>query len=89
MSQDEHETAAPAAAPTAAEPETETGTESHDPAVPPAYRDFMRTGWGERELDVGVRTREAAEQMIAAGATRLGLSSSREILADRTAAGDY
>lgn len=27
-------------------------TESHDPAVPAAYAAFMRTGWGERELDV-------------------------------------
>jgi deoxyribose-phosphate aldolase len=37
----------------------------------------------------GIRTREAAEAMIGAGATRLGLSSSRDILADRTASGDY
>ena len=28
------------------------GTESHDPAVPEAYAAFMRTGWGERELDL-------------------------------------
>lgn len=27
-------------------------TESHDPAVPPAYAEFMRTGWGERDLDL-------------------------------------
>lgn len=27
-------------------------TESHDPAVPAAYAAFMRTGWGERDLDV-------------------------------------
>ena len=27
-------------------------TESHDPAVPQAYSAFMRTGWGERELDL-------------------------------------
>jgi Xaa-Pro aminopeptidase len=27
-------------------------TESHDPAVPAAYAAFMRTGWGERELDL-------------------------------------
>jgi Xaa-Pro aminopeptidase len=27
-------------------------TESHDPAVPEAYAAFMRTGWGERELDL-------------------------------------
>src|SRR5690606_24253417 len=29
-----------------------SGTESHDPAVPEAYAAFMRTGWGERELDL-------------------------------------
>ena len=33
--------------------------------------------------------RAAAEEMIAAGASRLGLSSSRDILADRSATGDY
>lgn len=27
-------------------------TESHDPAVPEKYAAFMRTGWGERELDL-------------------------------------
>ena len=27
-------------------------TESHDPAVPEKYAAFMRTGWGDRELDV-------------------------------------
>jgi deoxyribose-phosphate aldolase len=37
----------------------------------------------------GIRDRATAEAMIAAGATRLGLSSSRDILADRSAAGDY
>ncbi|WP_243640456.1 aminopeptidase P family protein [Nocardioides jejuensis] len=26
--------------------------ESHDPAVPAAYAAFMRTGWGDRELDL-------------------------------------
>lgn len=31
---------------------TTGSTESHDPAVPEAYAAFMRTGWGERELDV-------------------------------------
>jgi Xaa-Pro aminopeptidase len=30
----------------------ELKTESHDPAVPPAYSSFMRTGWGDRELDL-------------------------------------
>jgi Xaa-Pro aminopeptidase len=27
-------------------------TESHDPAVPEAYASFMRTGWGDRELEL-------------------------------------
>jgi Xaa-Pro aminopeptidase len=27
-------------------------TESHDPAVPEKYAAFMRTGWGERDLDL-------------------------------------
>ncbi len=31
---------------------TEPKTESHDPAVPEAYSRFMRTGWGDRELDL-------------------------------------
>jgi len=34
----------------AAEPKTE----GHDPAVPAAYAAFMRTGWGDRELDLPV-----------------------------------
>ena len=34
------------------EPADRPRTESHDPAVPTAYRDFMRTGWGDRELDL-------------------------------------
>ena len=38
------------------EHEAETGAEqriqSHDSAVPPAYAEFMRTGWGDRELDL-------------------------------------
>ncbi len=33
------------------EPDT-LHTESHDPAVPAAYAAFMRTGWGDRELDL-------------------------------------
>ena len=34
-------------------PETTTPhTESHDPAVPEAYAAFMRTGWGDRELEL-------------------------------------
>ena len=32
--------------------DTQPRTESHDPAVPEAYAAFMRTGWGERELDL-------------------------------------
>ncbi|ANH38774.1 Xaa-Pro aminopeptidase 1 [Nocardioides dokdonensis FR1436] len=31
---------------------TEPKTESHDPAVPEAYSTFMRSGWGDRELDL-------------------------------------
>ncbi len=30
----------------------ELHTESHDPAVPEAYAAFMRTGWGDRELEL-------------------------------------
>ena len=30
----------------------ELHVESHDPAVPEAYSAFMRTGWGDRELDL-------------------------------------
>ena len=34
-------------------PETaEPKTEAHDPKVPEAYSAFMRTGWGDRELDL-------------------------------------
>ena len=31
---------------------TQQHTESHDLPVAPAYADFMRTGWGDRELDL-------------------------------------
>ena len=31
---------------------TEPKTESHDPKVPAAWADFMRQGWGDRELDL-------------------------------------
>ncbi|MDQ1136130.1 deoxyribose-phosphate aldolase [Microbacterium sp. SORGH_AS 1204] len=54
--------------------------------------ELMKRTVGDRaqvKASGGVRTRAAAEQMIAAGATRLGLSSSRDILADRSATGDY
>lgn len=54
--------------------------------------ELMKRTVGDRaevKASGGVRTRDAAEQMIAAGATRLGLSSSRDILAHRTASGDY
>ena len=36
------------------QPKTEPATESHDPAVPAAYAAFMRTGWGDRELELPV-----------------------------------
>ncbi len=32
--------------------EQELHTEAHDPAVPEAYSQFMRQGWGDRELDL-------------------------------------
>jgi Xaa-Pro aminopeptidase len=32
--------------------EKELKTESHDPSVPTAYSNFMRQGWGDRELDL-------------------------------------
>ena len=54
--------------------------------------ELMKRTVGDRaevKASGGVRTRAAAEEMIAAGATRLGLSSSRDILADRAASGDY
>lgn len=35
-----------------ASPNQQSNVESHDPAVPAAYAAFMRTGWGERELDL-------------------------------------
>ena len=34
------------------EAQAEPKTESHDPKVPDAWARFMRTGWGERELDL-------------------------------------
>jgi Xaa-Pro aminopeptidase len=36
----------------ASAPETTPKIESHDPAVPEAYSAFMRTGWGDRDLDL-------------------------------------
>jgi Xaa-Pro aminopeptidase len=33
-------------------PEAQLHTEAHDPAVPEAYSQFMRQGWGDRELDL-------------------------------------
>lgn len=52
--------------------ETTPQTESHDPAVPEAYSAFMRTGWGDRELDQpahainspAARRREALAEMF-------------------------
>jgi Xaa-Pro aminopeptidase len=35
-----------------AEPTSDPKTEQHDPAVPEAYAAFMRTGWGDRELEL-------------------------------------
>jgi Xaa-Pro aminopeptidase len=32
--------------------ETKPATESHDPSVPEAWSQFMRQGWGDRELDL-------------------------------------
>jgi Xaa-Pro aminopeptidase len=32
--------------------ETKPATESHDPSVPEAWSNFMRQGWGDRELDL-------------------------------------
>jgi Xaa-Pro aminopeptidase len=32
--------------------QVEPKTESHDPKVPAAWSEFMRTGWGDRELDL-------------------------------------
>jgi Xaa-Pro aminopeptidase len=37
---------------TTSEAGTEVNTQSHDPSVPEAYAAFMRTGWGDRELDL-------------------------------------
>ncbi len=37
---------------TGSETGSESHVESHDPPVPEAYSAFMRTGWGERELDL-------------------------------------
>jgi Xaa-Pro aminopeptidase len=45
-------------------------TESHDPAVPQAYAAFMRTGWGDRRLDLPrqpVADRAAARRERLAG----------------------
>ncbi|MGQ4507460.1 deoxyribose-phosphate aldolase [Dermabacteraceae bacterium P13128] len=53
---------------------------------------LMREAVGE-EMGVkasgGIRTREAAEEMVAAGASRLGLSGSRAVLAGGAAGGSY
>ena len=43
-------------------------TESHDPKVPTAWAEFMRKGWGERELDLPV---EPVAASAAARRTRL------------------
>ncbi|MCM0620417.1 aminopeptidase P family protein [Nocardioides bruguierae] len=49
----------------------EPQTESHDPAVPEAYASFMRTGWGDRDLDLpraGVAASAAARRTALAEA---------------------
>lgn len=70
---------------------TSTGFHPTGGATVHAVR-LMKQTVGDR-LEVkasgGIRTREDAEAMIAAGATRLGLSSTRAILADETAAAGY
>ena len=38
--------------PTAPQAGAQLHTESHDPSVPKAYSEFMRQGWGDRELDL-------------------------------------
>jgi Xaa-Pro aminopeptidase len=43
---------ADAATPPEGTDEQNLHTESHDPAVPAAYAEFMRRGWGDRELDL-------------------------------------
>ena len=50
------------------EESTEPKTESHDPAVPEAYAAFMRTGWGDRELNL---TRSAVADPAARRRTAL------------------
>lgn len=54
--------------------------------------ELMKQTVGDR-LEVkasgGIRTRDTAEAMIAAGATRLGVSSTRAILSDAATASDY
>ncbi|HSE55624.1 MAG TPA: aminopeptidase P N-terminal domain-containing protein, partial [Nocardioidaceae bacterium] len=49
---DETKVPADAATPPEGTDTHEPKTESHDPAVPEAYAAFMRTGWGDRELDL-------------------------------------
>ncbi len=50
MSTDEQST--PIGTPSGTPTETPSGTASHDQGVPSAYSAFMRTGWGDRELDL-------------------------------------
>ncbi len=38
--------------PETVQPQTQPKTESHDPKVPEAWQSFMRTGWGDRDLDL-------------------------------------
>ncbi len=45
-------TITPEASPAEIAEKSEQGTASHDQGVPAAYAEFMRTGWGDRELDL-------------------------------------
>ena len=47
----------------------ELHVESHDPAVPEAYSAFMRTGWGDRELEL---PRQPVADRAAASARKAG-----------------
>lgn len=38
--------------PNSADAQDDLATESHDPSVPPAYAEFMRTGWADTSLDL-------------------------------------
>lgn len=52
MSEHQDQTQQSGAGGAAGEPGQQLHTGSHDPAVPEPYAAFMRTGWGDRELDL-------------------------------------